>query len=382
MPNKPRAILLGAGHAHLEVARCAPLFHERGYELLLISPGPFWYSGLATGMLGGRYPAEQDQVDAGRLVERGGGSFIAGRGVRIDVHAREVHLDDGRVLPYDVLSLNLGSEVPTAGVPGIGEFAVPVKPVENLWRLRMNLDDRLRTAGSERPVRVLVAGGGASGCEVAANLKRGHSSSQRQSVMSPLCEVTLVTSADRLLGSFGRGAGECVRRVLEERGVRVQTGAALVRVERDAAWLADGRRLEFDLLVAATGLEPPALLRSTGLPTAEDGSLLVDRTLHSVADARVFGAGDCVALSDQRIARVGVYAVRMAPILTANLLATLGGSPLRTFRPQRRFLLILNLGDGTGLATWGPLYGRGRLAFWLKDRIDRRYLRKYQNLLE
>ncbi|HEV3263855.1 MAG TPA: hypothetical protein VG013_43875 [Gemmataceae bacterium] len=75
------------------------------------------------------------------------------------------------------------------------------------------------------------------------------------------------------------------------------------------------------------------------------------------------------------MARVDVYAVREAPVLWHNLLATLQGRPLRRFRPQRRFLLILNLGDGTGLLTWGPFSWHSRPAFWLKDRIDRAFLR-------
>ena len=77
-------------------------------------------------------------------------------------------------------------------------------------------------------------------------------------------------------------------------------------------------------------------------------------------------------------AGVGVYAVREAPVLCHNLLASLGGRPLRRFRPRRRFLLILNLGDGTGLLTWGPFSWHSRLAFWLKDRIDCAFLRAYQ----
>jgi NADH dehydrogenase FAD-containing subunit len=71
---------------------------------------------------------------------------------------------------------------------------------------------------------------------------------------------------------------------------------------------------------------------------------------------------------------VGVYAIRQAPVLTANLEAALDGRPPVPFRPQRRYLAILNLGDGTGLATWGGLWWHGRAAFRLKDLIDRRFL--------
>jgi hypothetical protein len=78
------------------------------------------------------------------------------------------------------------------------------------------------------------------------------------------------------------------------------------------------------------------------------------------------------------LAKVGVYAVREVPVLYHNLLAALQGRRLWRFRPPRRFLLILNLGDGTGLLTWGPFSWHSRLAFWLKDRIDRAFLRAYQ----
>jgi NADH dehydrogenase FAD-containing subunit len=126
------------------------------------------------------------------------------------------------------------------------------------------------------------------------------------------------------------------------------------------------------------GLTTPPVLRATGLPTSADRALLVDPFLRSVADTRVFGGGDCVTLQGRELARVGVYAVRESPVLCHNLLATLQGGPLRRFRPQRRFLLILNLGDGTGLLTWGPFSWHSRLAFRLKDRIDRAFLRAYQ----
>jgi hypothetical protein len=68
------------------------------------------------------------------------------------------------------------------------------------------------------------------------------------------------------------------------------------------------------------------------------------------------------------LAKAGAYAVREAPVLCHNHLADLPGRPLPRFRPQRRYLLILNRGDGTGLLTWGPVSWHVPLAFWIKDR--------------
>jgi NADH dehydrogenase FAD-containing subunit len=127
-------------------------------------------------------------------------------------------------------------------------------------------------------------------------------------------------------------------------------------------------------LIAATGLKPAAVIRTSGLPTDAAGALLVNDQLQSVADPHIFGGGDCVTMSGHNLQRVGVYAVRQSAVLAANLLAALEGRPLQTYRPQRRFLQILNLGDGTGLAVRDRLWWRGRSALWLKERLDYRFM--------
>ncbi len=144
---------------------------------------------------------------------------------------------------------------------------------------------------------------------------------------------------------------------------------------------ADGSEVPFDVLVAAIGLVPPRLIRATGLPSDEDGGLLVDESLRSVGDPRIFGGGDCIALRGHTLARVGVHAVRQASILRHNLIAALENRPdwaYRRFRPQQEVLQILNLGNGTGLAARGDWFWHGKLALQLKDLIDRRFLATYR----
>jgi NADH dehydrogenase FAD-containing subunit len=367
-----RAVMLGAGHAHLFTLKRTAEFVRRGLELVLVAPEIFWYSGLATGVLAGNYPPELDQIDVGALVTRAGGQFLRARATAIDVAARTVTLDTGQSLSYDVLSCNLGSEVPVDAIPGAATFGYAVKPVRNLWELRQALEARMGPASPRQPLQIVVVGGGATGCEIAANLQHLVATHHGQAHITVLCR------GDTLLGQMPRGAAEKMRRILEQRGIQLVLGAPVVRVEREVVTTADGKRFPYDFLVHAMGLTPPAVLRATGLPTSEDGALLVDPFLRSVADPRVFGGGDCISLQVRELAKVGVYAVRESPILCHNLLASLQGRPLRRFRPQSRFLLILNLGDGTGLLTWGPLYWHSRLAFWFKDRIDRAFLREYQ----
>jgi NADH dehydrogenase FAD-containing subunit len=139
--------------------------------------------------------------------------------------------------------------------------------------------------------------------------------------------------------------------------------------------LADGTSEPFDHLVNATGLQPPALTRTLGLATAADGAIMVDDRLTARDADGVFAAGDCIAFGSRPLPKVGVYAIRQAPILFHNLMAFLDGRPLERFTPQEHYLSIMTLGDGRGLAYRAGLWWQGRAAFFVKDWIDRRFLR-------
>jgi NADH dehydrogenase FAD-containing subunit len=78
------------------------------------------------------------------------------------------------------------------------------------------------------------------------------------------------------------------------------------------------------------------------------------------------------------IPKLGVFGVRQAPVLRHNLVAGLLGRQLQSYRPQKRWLMILNLGDGSALAVYGQFHWRGRLSFRVKDWIDRRFLAQYR----
>ena len=65
-------------------------------------------------------------------------------------------------------------------------------------------------------------------------------------------------------------------------------------------------------------------------------------------------------------------------MLYANLLAALEGKDLEAFEPQDTYLLIYNLGNGTGIFWRNNWVWKGRLIFLLKDTIDLKLMRKFQ----
>lgn len=365
-----RVVLLGAGHAHLYALKRAREFSRRGYELVVVAPDAFWYSGLATGVLGGKYAPEMDRVDVGVLVARGGGRFRQDRVVGVDVASHTVHLEASPPLSYDALSITLGSCPPPIPAASKAVGCYSVKPIRRLCELRADLETRFDDRPGRR-VRVAVAGGGVTACEVAANV------AALAEARGGRTDVT-VLAGSRLLKQLPDRAARRVVGALERRGVRFYSPARVAGVETGRAILEDERAVAFDLFVNATGLRPSPIVREIGLPVDDEGALLVDHSLRSIADPTVHGGGDCIALRDEKLARIGVYAIREAPVLYRNLLAALGSGETTRFKPQTKFLWIMNLGDGTGLAARGRLWWHGRLAFRLKDWIDRRFLREYQ----
>ena len=362
--------MIGAGHGHLHLARHAMQLVDAGLTPTLVDPGRFWYSGMATGVLGGVYEPEQHSVDPRPLIEAHGGHFVQDQVVRIDRQGQRVHLTSGHTLHYDFLSFNVGSEVDLdLSLEGL-DNAWAVKPIANLWRLRHRLEDHFDYR-PDQPLRLVIIGGGATGCEVACNIDR---LARRH---GGRVELTLVTR-DGLMQGYPRGATRRMMQLLRARSIQVVNGSSVNAIEQGQVITDDGHRLPWDVLIAACGLRPPRWLGEQGLAVAGDGALLVDKHLRSVDDPKIFGVGDCVQLQDHPLPRVGVFGVRQAPVLLHNLCAAANGRALKRYHPQKRYLSILNTGDGKALAARGGAWWYGRSSLWLKDWIDRRFVQQYR----
>jgi NADH dehydrogenase FAD-containing subunit len=368
MPTK-QVILVGAGHAHLHVARQADAFHARDAALTVVSPGTFWYSGLATGMLGEEFDAEVDQIDSQRVAEEAGGTFIRSRVTGLDSRRRFVQLENGEELSYDLLSFNVGSEVAAGGIVGAAEHGWLVKPIARLWDLRQAIT---AAAYEGRTIRIAVIGGGPTGCEIACNL---HGLCER---LGAERTVRLIAGTDRLIPNGPLRATRLIHQTLEDYGVALNLNTRVTAVEAGSVLCEGGARYEAEFTVIATGLQPPGWLFAAGLTREAGGGLAVDARLRHPSKARIFGAGDCIDFLPRALPKLGVFGVRQAPVLEHNLLAALDEGGLKEYRPQRRYLSILNLGDGRGLAMWGPLAWKGYSAGRLKAWLDRLWMNRYR----
>jgi NADH dehydrogenase FAD-containing subunit len=369
-PVGKRLVFVGGGHAHLTSLKDLSGFTKHSHEIVLISPSPYhYYSGMGPGMLSGIYCPWEVRFHIKKLVEQQGATFIKDKVIRIDPSRHLLSLSSGEKVNYDIVSFNIGSEVPVESlIPTPGENVVTVKPVVNLLKAQHIILEAIR---NNKALNFVVIGGGPAGVEISANLWRLLNKNHGKG------EITLI-GGKRLLGNAPGKVRHLALESLTRRGLKILEGTYVKTIENGVVSLSDGREVAFNLTFVAIGIRPSSLFLDSGLPTAADGGLLVNSHLQSIAYPNIFGGGDCISLEGYSLAKVGVYAVRENPILYHNLLSGLEGGKMMTFEPQKHFLLIFNMGDGHGIFwkknwAWG-----GRLAFLLKDYIDRTFMRKFQ----
>ena len=362
-------VLVGGGHAHLTVLLNLANYVQRGHRVTIIGPSPYhYYSGMGPGMLSGIYRPREVRFHVKKMVQDRGGTFLEDRVMRIDAGNRILFLQSEKQIPYDVVSFNTGSEVPLHLILSTKqENIIPVKPVINLLKARRLIVKNL----VDRKMNFIVIGGGPAGVEVAANLWRLTKENQKE------FKITLI-AGQRLLGGFPDRARTLTLRSFSRRGMEVIEGNHAKEIRKETVLLSDGKRLSFDFALIALGIKSSPLFKQSNLPTGEDGGLLVNSHLQSVAHPEIFGGGDCISLSGHPLAKVGVYAVRQNPILSHNLLAALEGGEMQIFTPQKDYMLIFNMGNGRGIFWRKKFIWNGRLAFLLKDYIDRKFMRKFQ----
>ncbi|WP_419778490.1 NAD(P)/FAD-dependent oxidoreductase [Maridesulfovibrio sp.] len=361
-------VLAGAGHAHMQLMEVIPDIIADGHRVTVIGPDDrHFYSGMGPGLLGGAYRAEEISFPVKSMVERRGGTFVLGKVARIDPYMRLVILETGQEFRYDVLSCNLGSFVPSGLTGGDSSGVYTVKPIQNLLLARM----RIQEIASERPARIGICGGGPAALEIACNAWAAAKDQGRSGA-----NVQIFTGS-----AFLRNQPDRVRRlalkVLNKRGINIIQGSYVERVADGSVVLQNGQNYDQDIIFLALGVHPSRVFDASELPTGKDGGLMVNRYLQSISHPEIFGGGDCIRFEPKPLDKVGVYAVRQNPVLVHNVRAQLDGHSLREFDPGGSYLLIFNTGGGRGILYKNGLSFGGSPAFWIKDYIDRKFIKRF-----
>jgi selenide,water dikinase len=352
-------VLLGAGHAHVEVLRRLARRPDPRLRLTLIAREPRTpYSGRLPALIRGEHTPADAHIDLGPLAASAEARLIIAEATAIDLASRQVTLRNRPAIQFDWLSIDIG------GVPAMPAGAgIAVKPIGGFLAALARLEGELGDGA-----RVVLVGGGAAGTELALALAQRFAARMR---------LTLVCDADDPLSEAPPRARAVARAALAEARIELVCGVRAGTHTEGRLALSDGSVLAADAVLWVTNAVGPPLLAASGLMCDAAGCVVVDAGLRSRGHDFVFAAGDCASIDGAPRPKAGVWAVRAGPVLTANLRRAARGKRPRPWRPQTEALAIIGLGHGRAIGWRNSMTVSGRFVAWYKDWIDGRFLRRY-----
>ncbi|WP_291993970.1 selenide, water dikinase SelD [Candidatus Accumulibacter sp. ACC003] len=373
-------VLVGGGHSHVVVLGRFAMRPEPGVRLTLICSDTHTpYSGMLPGYIAGHYSYDEVHIDLRRLAEFAGARYYQDEVVGLERTQRKVLCARRPPVAYDRVSINVGSMPAVDRVAGAAEHALPVKPIRRFNDRWLALLERVRRHAGE--TTIALVGAGAGGVELTLAMQYRLRNELRALGRNPDELHFHLFSAERdILPTHNARVRQSFERVLAARGVVVHRAAEVSEVSHGQLRTRSGETLSADEIVWVTQAGAAAWLRTTGLALDDSGFVQVRASLQSVDDAQVFAAGDCAAMVDAPLEKAGVFAVRQGRPLADNLRRSLLGQPLRSYRPQARWLALISTGDRYAIASRGFLHFKGGWVWRWKDWVDRRFMARFNDL--
>ena len=372
MPIQQEIVLVGGGHSHSLVLKAWAMNPIKGVKLTLISPTPeVVYTGMLPGFLAGHYKLSEISIDLVKLCRYANATLILGKVTEISKTKNTITIQNREPISFDVISIDVGASSSLNEPVVAPEVLHSVKPFDDFVKKWEKYCSNL-VVKSIKP-RVAIIGGGVAGCEIALAMTQSFRNlgwrEYEISILEKQKILTQVRPHTRVL----------LRRILANYSIDIYENFTIKSVAGGVISSNDNIILKADFIVVSLGACPHNWLFNTDLPL-KNGFIKVDQNLRIVGTTNAFAVGDCAHFTSYPLPKSGVYAVRQAPILIANLRAVLKETKLKTYSPQKKHLKLISLGEKKAISDYFPVSFSGPLVWCIKDYIDRRFMKKFENL--
>ena len=294
---KPRVVILGAGFGGLTAARAlaksaeVTLVDRHNFQTFL----PLLYQVSTAGLA-----ADHVVHPIRGALRKSGVKFRMGSPISVDHKNKTVKIDSSEVLEFDHLVVALGSSTADFGVPGVAEYGMGMKSVNEAINIRAavmrRFEDLCRFEDDTR-LSIAVVGGGPTGVEMAgalAELKRGPLKNDMEHAAKHI-DIYLIEAGPRILPMFSEKLSARAEADLHKLGVIVRTKTAVREVQSRKIITKDGDPIPAEITIWAAGVkgEPTALnlnLPIVGSRIDVEESLRVNHYPHVWAIGDIAGA--------------------------------------------------------------------------------------------
>jgi len=384
MPIVSDLVLLGGGHANIQVLKMLAMNPIGGLRITLISDQTHSpYSGMIPGYLAGYYAYEDCHFDLRRICEELGQRFIKAKIIGIDPQNKKIRLENRPEVGYDCASINVG--IAPKGLENSSAEAalrlIPLKPISRFIAHWERLIADLKAYKGSEPLQLAVVGAGASGVEISIILKMLIDQHHWNA------EVSLIHRHEFLVSAKDLAAQKKLSETLKELHIKVFKNTQALKEQENGLVLEDEQGLiqtkDFYRVLTATQAAAPQWFRYSGLPVDPEGFVKVTGKLLVENENALFAAGDCIHFSPSPLKKAGVYAVRQGRVLEHNIRAYFTGkSELKTFHPKKNVLSLITIGDRKALVHQDSAsilrWMWPSLLWTVKDGIDRRFMQRFQ----
>lgn len=313
--------------------------------------------------------------------------FLRDTVTALDLIRGDVHCS-GMELKFDYLVLAMGSETNYFDIPGLAEYALPMKTFMDALTLRDRALSRYAAGG---PMRVVIGGGGSAGVELAGELQEWFSELREEQRSGCAPTVTIVESAPTVLAGFASGIIARAMARLKKLGISLMLNERITGVTTDTVTLQNGKTVPFDILIWTGGVKTASLMNV--LPLKHEAKNRVEvlgamECLPQTEDLKLYGAiyglGDAVCFFDpvtkKPVPLVARAALIQADIVAHNIIQRIlvaeGLQQMPVFRHYRpmEYPYVIPLGGKYAIARIGPFVLSGFFAWVFKGLIELMYL--------
>jgi NADH dehydrogenase len=304
--------------------------------------------------------------------------FLMGTVQSVDTLDRRVWVD-GKPVSYDYLVVAMGSTSHDYGIPGVGEYALPLKSLGDAMQIRDRVlcavEEAVRTADPLRRQALLtfaVVGGGPTGVELAgalAELKKHVLARDYPEVCPHEVRVVLIEASDRLLSYLSSSASDYTMQALQQMGVQVLTNSPVQEVTPFGVRIGGSGFLPTYTVIWTAGVRGVAL---PGLPAAQNGRIPTTAELRVPEAPEVYVVGDLngLMIDGKLLPQVAPNAKQQGIWAARNILRRIRHEPELPFRYRDKGHLV-TIGRHCAVGEVKGIRFTGRVAWlaWLAVHI-------------